>query len=114
MTPQDALEESSAILQEHYGALAGATTVVVDSFANLARQASASSGLDEIDARLLEDVSHLGIRNRSINALQKAGYNQLKDIINLSDKDLADIPGLGVRGIEELKEKIKEMGFEEA
>ena len=114
MAPQAALEEAAAILQTHYAALSGTTTVETDSFANVASSGPADDELDPagIDSRLLEEISNLDISNRAINALLTAGHTQIKDVINLSDSELKQIPGLGTKGIGQLKDKIKELGFE--
>ena len=117
MTPQAALEEAAAILQEHYTALAGSTTVPLDDFSNLATpeppEPEDPNQLDpsETDQRLLVHISDLSMSNRTINAFIRAGLNQIKDVINYSDTELNQIPQLGAKGISEFKERLKEMGF---
>ena len=111
LTPQEVFEEAAAILKEHYGALAGATEVETDSFKKLDYNQSNEYNPDALDEQLLTDIDSLRMSTRTTNALTKNGYDHIKDVINLSDSELNQIPGFGKRAREELKAKLKELGF---
>ena len=109
--PREAFEEAAAILQEHYAALAGATTVAVDSFSDLASGDSDQPDPSQLDPRLMTRIDDLEMSTRTINAFIRAGLHQVKDVINYSDAELQQIPSLGVKGVGEFKDQIKELGF---
>lgn len=110
--PREAFEEAAAILQEHYSALAGATTVAVDSFADLvAGDGSDQPDPSQLDPRLMMRIDDLEMSTRTINAFIRAGLHQIKDVINYSDAELQQIPSLGVKGVGEFKDQLKELGF---
>ena len=109
--PREAFEEAAAILQEHYAALAGATTVAVDSFSDLAGGDSDQPDPSQLDPRLMTRIDDLEMSTRTINAFIRAGLDQVKDVINYSDAELQQIPSLGVKGVGEFKDQIKELGF---
>ena len=111
LTPQEVFEEAAAILKEHYGALSGATEVETDSFKRLDYNQSNEYNPDSLDEQLLTDIESLQMSTRTTNALIKNGYDYIKDVINLSDSELNQIPGFGKRAREELKAKLKELGF---
>ena len=111
LTPQEVFEEAAAILKEHYGALSGGTEVETDSFKRLDYNQANEYSPDVLDEQLLTDIESLRMSTRTTNALIKNGYGYIKDVINLSDSELNQIPGFGKRAREELKDKLKELGF---
>ncbi len=109
--PREAFEEAAAILQEHYAALAGATTVAVDSFSDLLGGDPDQPDPSQLDPRLMMRIDDLEMSTRTINAFIRAGLHQIKDVINYSDAELQQIPSLGVKGVAEFKDQLKELGF---
>lgn len=110
VSPRAAFEEAAAILQEHYLALAGSTTVEAASFSELTA-ADDQPDPTQVDPRLLMRIDDLDMSTRTINAFIRAGLSQIKDVIHYSDAELQQIPSLGVKGVGEFKERLKELGF---
>ena len=54
-------------------------------------------------------IDSLGLSNRSMNALHKAGIHTAGDMIRLSEGELYNTPGLGTKSISEIIEKINEV-----
>ena len=112
VSPRAAFEEAAAILQEHYLALAGATTVEAASFSELtAPGADGQPDPTQVDPRLLMRIDDLEMSTRTINAFIRAGLSQIKDVIHYTDAELHQIHSLGVKGVSEFKERLKELGF---
>jgi hypothetical protein len=53
-------------------------------------------------------IDELKFSNRVQNALERAGIENLGELIEWTDQDLMDIPYLGAKGLREIKAKIKE------
>ena len=112
ISPRAAFEEAAAILQEHYSALAGATTVQASSFSELTSpEGGDQPDPTQLDPRLLMRIDDLEMSTRTINAFIRGGLSQIKDVINYTDAELHQIPSLGVKGVSEFKERLKELGF---
>jgi len=56
-------------------------------------------------------VDQLGLKNRVTNALKKAGIVSLNHLEEKTRKELADIPGLGDRAIDEIEMVLAERGL---
>ncbi|MCY4010677.1 MAG: DNA-directed RNA polymerase subunit alpha [Candidatus Saccharibacteria bacterium] len=110
MTPKNAFEEAAAILKEHYAILSGATEVDSQSF----RQSSEDKALQDAvraDERLDYYIEDLQLSARTTNALINNDLHTVQDILNLSDAELRDLRGFGAIALQEIKDKMKELGF---
>ncbi len=101
VTPQDAFEESAAILINQYTALAGATRV------------EAAPALGTVDANetseLNTSIEDLNLSARTANALVNNDIRTVQDLVNLSEIDLRELKGFGSRALDEVKEKLAEL-----
>ena len=111
ITPQMAFEQAAAILKEHYTTLSGATTVVAQAFETAVEEHSPDSQSLETDSRLEIYLEDLQLSARTTNALINNDLQTVKDIINLSDAELKELKGFGAIALQELKDKMKELGF---
>lgn len=66
----------------------------------------------EEDLTLDQSIDELDLSVRSFNCLKREGRTKVRDIIELSEKQLAAINQLGKTSVEEIKEKMKELGLE--
>ncbi|MDB5169295.1 MAG: rpoA [Candidatus Saccharibacteria bacterium] len=113
ITPQDAFEESSAILVNQYTALAGKTRVAV------APQASETTAAQnsEFSADMLGDeptalntsIEDLNLSARTTNALINNDIHTIRDLFALNDAELRDLKGFGSKALDEVKEKLAEL-----
>lgn len=53
-------------------------------------------------------IAALGLSVHAYNALYRRGIRLVRDVAKLTDAELVEIPGIGVRTAQEIKEKIKE------
>ena len=64
---------------------------------------------EEEEEQLIES---LDLSIRSFNCLKRAGINTIKEICALTDDELCHIRNIGRKGIEEIKQKITEKGYQ--
>ena len=56
-------------------------------------------------------IEELGLTARTQNALRRRGYKLAHELITLSQSDLMSIRGVGKTSVDELMERLEEMGF---
>ena len=57
-------------------------------------------------------IENLGFSNRVRKALIRRGYNSIDDLLGIQEESqLINISGLGPKGIEEIKGKVRELGY---
>ncbi|MFZ5982501.1 MAG: DNA-directed RNA polymerase subunit alpha [Patescibacteria group bacterium] len=58
------------------------------------------------------EVSDLkGLSTRTLNVLEKSEIKKAKDIIKMTEEQVIDLPGMGEKGVKEIKKAIGELGF---
>ncbi|MDO5746802.1 MAG: DNA-directed RNA polymerase subunit alpha [Actinomycetaceae bacterium] len=72
-------------------------------------------GPSQTDAALAADlamsIDDLNLQSRSYNALTREGIHTVGELVARSEADLLDIRNFGVKSIEEIKQKLAEMGM---
>ena len=111
ITPKAAFEQAAAILKEHYTTLSGEAMVNSQAFAEAIEENAAEAQTLETDSRLELYLEDLQLSARTTNALTNNDLHIVKDIINLSDAELKELKGFGAIALQELKEKMRELGF---
>lgn len=103
LTPREAFEEAAAILVNQYTALAGSTSVT----------GAAALGAPEEDdeSELNIPIENLGLSARTANALVNNEIRTVHDLVTLSEQDLRELKGFGLKAFEEVKEKLAELEF---
>ncbi len=105
--PSDALTMAAQILTTQYNAIAGgvntepASSDATTSHEELIVTDDAIEILHSLDPKT--KVEDSGLSGRTVHALTAAGYKTLSGLMRLSDIKLQGIPGLGKKGIEEVK-----------
>jgi DNA-directed RNA polymerase subunit alpha len=102
ITPADALAQASAILVDHFSVVAGTT----------APSAQAAESLDRSEASAAKImIEEVNFSPRTTNALLNNDIKTMKDLLRLSDQELKDLKGFGAKALDEVKDKIAELGF---
>lgn len=104
--PEEAVSLAARILQEHLGL-----------FTDLNKETSSIEIMvekeDEEKDKILETtIEELELSVRSSNCLKRAGINNVEDLINKTEEDLLKVRNLGNKSLEEILEKMKELGIE--
>lgn len=75
---------------------------------------SAVSNKNENDGelkKLLTSIDDLNLSARSHNCLTRASVKYLGDLVLMSEKELGEVRNLGKKSLDEIKEKMEEMGY---
>jgi len=60
---------------------------------------------------LFEPIDNLNLRSRSFNALDRAGIKFIGELVLMGKEKIANIKNLGTKSLEEIFEKLEEIGF---
>ena len=60
---------------------------------------------------LFEPIDNLNLRSRSFNALDRAGIRYIGELVLMGKEKIANIKNLGTKSLEEILEKLEEIGF---
>ncbi len=66
---------------------------------------------DPIDRVLEMNIDELELSVRSYNCLKRAGINTVEELINRSSEDMMKVRNLGRKSLEEVLNKLKELGL---
>ena len=105
ITPLEALNQAVEILKEHlsYFANPQATTLPAPEPASVERVERE----EDLDLPLEE----LGLSTRVLHSLKEEGLESVRALLALNLKDLKNIPGIGERSLEEIREALAKKGF---
>jgi DNA-directed RNA polymerase subunit alpha len=78
---------------------------------NIETKASQNVELDESYNILFEPIENLNLRSRSFNALDRAGIKYVGELVLMGKEKLSNIKNLGAKSLEEIFEKLEEIGF---
>jgi DNA-directed RNA polymerase subunit alpha len=104
ITPAEALASAGTTLSE-----------LVNLFAELAESPGLTVGPAATDTALTGDlaltIEELNLSVRSYNCLKREGINSVGELVQKSETELMDIRNFGQKSIEEVKEKLDELGL---
>jgi DNA-directed RNA polymerase subunit alpha len=109
IAPSDALKHASIVLANQYQAISGGMALAEQMVVAAAHAETAEPEMAEEApvAQVAVDpktkVEDAGLSGRTVHALVAAGFKTLSGLMRLTDIKLQSIPGLGKKGIEELK-----------
>jgi len=107
LTPAEAIVEAANIVSQHMQAflsLAGEDATV---------EAASIFGPEEADTspELDKEIEDLDLSVRSYNCLKRAGIHSVRELLKYSEDDLLAIRNFGAKSIEEVKDKLGDMGI---
>jgi DNA-directed RNA polymerase subunit alpha len=104
ITPSEALASAGTTLSE-----------LVNLFGDLAESPGLTVGPAATDTTLTGDmaltIEELNLSVRSYNCLKREGINTVGELVQKSEAELMDIRNFGQKSIEEVKEKLDELGL---
>ena len=106
ISAKEALSQAANLLNEH-----------LKLFIDLSDEVGMAEALVEKDdkgkEKILEmTIEELDLSVRSFNCLKRAGINTVDDLINKSEEEMMKVRNLGKKSFDEVKEKLKTLGFE--
>ena len=66
---------------------------------------------DNTDQQLEKTIEEMDLSLRSFNCLKRAGFDTVSDIVEKSEAELKTIKNFGKKSLEEVKDKVHEMGL---
>ncbi len=107
LTPKEALSKALFIIKDYNDKLISEYAVLGDSSKTTSVQFSSKSNV-KVGNLTLKD---LNLSSRALNSLKRIGINTLEELLNYSEDDLLTVRNLGGKSLEEIKEKLKELGL---
>ena len=105
ITPNDALSFAAKILEEHFKVFMSAD--MSDQFSNVMIEKEDKSN----EKKLEMTIEELDLSVRSYNCLKRAGINTVQELNNKSEADMMRVRNLGRKSLEEVKNKLTELGL---
>ena len=107
ISPRDAIVEAANIINQHMTAFMG----LADVDEPQEDESIFATGAEEDNAELDKQIEDLDLSVRSYNCLKRAGIHSVRQLVEFSENDLLNIRNLGVKSIEEVKDKLESMGL---
>ena len=110
LSPQEALSEGANVLIDNFNYFKDLPNV---SFIEEEDRVEEEQEVveDNTDQLLEKTIEELDLSLRSFNCLKRAGYDTVGDIINQSEAELKAIKNFGKKSLEEVKDKVHDMGL---
>ncbi|MDM7325251.1 MAG: DNA-directed RNA polymerase subunit alpha [Thermus sp.] len=105
VTPMEALNQAVEILKAHLSYFANPQATALPS--PEPALAERTEGEEDLDLPLEE----LGLSTRVLHSLKEEGIESVRALLALNLKDLKNIPGIGERSLEEIREALAKRGF---
>jgi DNA-directed RNA polymerase subunit alpha len=106
VTPLEALYQAVAILKEHLNYFANPEASLLPT-PEVPKGEKRESAEEDLDLPLEE----LGLSTRVLHSLKEEGIESVRALLALNLKDLRNIPGIGERSLEEIRQALAQKGF---
>ncbi len=120
LTPREALEQSIQIMISQLRAIVGfkeEVAVEEEELQSIAEEAASAEAAEEAEAAKEEDteflktrVESLNLSTRTTNALTEANIRTVGGLVRKREEDILALPGLGVKGVQEIKRALSNFG----
>ncbi len=105
MDPSDAVARAAKIIDEHMMLFAEQAVTA------LSEEGIFSAALEEGESVLDTPIEELDLSVRSYNCLKRQGVNTIGQLTECTEGDLLNIRNFGAKSIEEVKDKLQQMGL---
>jgi len=110
--PEEAFIKAVEILVGQYSALAGLEEEKKEEVAEKVEEKPAEKETEEKeDPKKLEITALKSLSTRTLNVLEKSKIGKVGDIVKMTESQLSSLPGMGAKGIKEIKKSIGDYGF---
>lgn len=108
ISPREAVVEAANIIDQHMTAF----MLLADEEEIADEPSIFAAGVEEEDNTDLDKaIEGLQLSVRSYNCLKRAGIHTVRQLVEFSENDLLNIRNFGVKSIEEVKDKLEDMGL---
>ncbi len=105
ISPDDSVSLAAKIMEEHLDLLINLTEEVDDV------EIMVEEEEEEKDQVLDTTIEELDLSVRSSNCLKRAGINTVEELVEKTEDDLMKVRNLGKKSLQEIKEKVEELGL---
>lgn len=102
VSPKEALSQAAAILMDHFKELTGDFEEKLT--ADRPAEIEEAPLLEEEEERVENTLNQLRLPSRVHNALERVGITTVEQVLELTDEQIQDIPGLGEKAIRDIKD----------
>lgn len=106
ITAQEAVSLAAKVLCEHLNLFMDLSEDILDTEILVEKDEKSKEKVLEMT------IEELDLSVRSFNCLKRAGINTVEDLINKSQEDMMKVRNLGIKSLEEVKEKLHSLGFD--
>ena len=111
ISPQEALSEGASILINDFNYFKDLPNVDFVEAQAKEEVVELETVASEAEANLDKTIEEMDLSLRSFNCLKRAGFDTLGDIVEKSESELKSIKNFGKKSLEEVKDKVHEMGL---
>ena len=105
MRPEEAVSQASQILVDSFSMVTRVDSLEIPVLAG------DSAGLGESGEEALP-IEDLRLSNRAMNCLKRHGIETVDALVDMSEHDLRELRGMGVKLVEEIREQLAEQGLQ--
>jgi len=109
MTPDDAVKNTAALLRRSITPFLPAEEAAKEP---AKAEAAKSEPAGEMAGKLEQGVEMIELSSRASNCLKVAGIRTIGELVRKSEDDLLAVKNFGQKSLDEIKEKLKEMGLD--
>ena len=110
ISPQEALSEGASILIDDFNYFKDLPNLeFVEE--EIKEEEEEEIFTEPSDTELNKTIEEMDLSLRSFNCLKRAGFDTVEDIVNKSEAELKTIKNFGRKSLEEVKDKIHDMGL---
>ncbi|HAH33008.1 MAG TPA: DNA-directed RNA polymerase subunit alpha [Elusimicrobia bacterium] len=109
ITPSDAVSKTAALLRRSIIPFLPKEEVAAERVPEKSEESSAGAG--ELNNKLEQGVDMIELSSRASNCLKVAGIRTIGELVNKSEDDLLAVKNFGQKSLDEIKDKLKEMGL---
>ena len=109
ITPSDAVTKTAALLRRSIIPFLPKEEAAAESVPEKSEESAAGSG--ELNNKLEQGVDMIELSSRASNCLKVAGIRTIGELVNKSENDLLAVKNFGQKSLDEIKDKLKEMGL---
>ncbi|MDM5318352.1 DNA-directed RNA polymerase subunit alpha [Fictibacillus sp. b24] len=103
--PEEAVSLGAKIISEHLNIFVGLTDQAQNAEIMVEKEE------DQKEKVLEMTIEELDLSVRSYNCLKRAGINTVQELANKSEEDMMKVRNLGKKSLEEVQEKLEELGL---
>lgn len=104
LTPSEAVSMAGQVINEHMA-------LFIEQAFDEERESIFAAEEEEIETQLNSPIEDLELSVRSYNCLKRQGIDTLEQLVECSEVDLMNIRNFGSKSIEEIKDKLTDLGL---